>query len=123
VPLPTVRRAITGDTIMRLSTPLAALISVLGVSATLAQNGSSRQGLRIAVAQCAECHRVANERHGSPNPSAPTFRQIAEVPGMTSIALKAALRTSHKTMPNVITGDREADDLIAYILSLRRSGR
>ena len=104
---------------MRLSTPLAALIFVLGVSPTLAQNGSSREGLRISVAQCAECHRVANEGASSPNPSAPTFRQIADVPGMTSIALRAALRTSHKTMPNVIIDDRDANDVIAYILSLK----
>jgi len=29
------------------------------------------------------------------------------------------LRTSHRSMPNVVVKDRDADNLVAYILSLK----
>jgi hypothetical protein len=38
---------------------------------------------------------------------------------MTSIALTAALQTSHATMPNVMLAAEEQADVIAYILSLK----
>jgi hypothetical protein len=38
---------------------------------------------------------------------------------MTSIALSAALNTSHRTMPNIILQADEQADVIAYILSLK----
>jgi mono/diheme cytochrome c family protein len=107
-------------TIMRSSIGLAILTYFVATAAAHAQaTGSPQQGLRIALAQCAECHRVANERGSSSNPAAPSFKQISEVPGMTNVALRAALRTSHRTMPNVIIDDNEINDLTAYILSLR----
>ena len=55
----------------------------------------------------------------SPNPAAPTFEDIANIPGMTSAALTAALRTSHETMPNVMIKEADTSDLVAYILSLK----
>jgi hypothetical protein len=38
---------------------------------------------------------------------------------MTSIALTAALQTSHRTMPNVVIKGDDADNIVAYILSLQ----
>jgi hypothetical protein len=38
---------------------------------------------------------------------------------MTTMALTAALRTSHRTMPNVIIHSSDISDLVAYILSLK----
>lgn len=103
---------------------LAALIFLSNVSAAQAQtNGNPREGLRIALAQCAECHRVANERSISPKAAAPSFKRIANVPGMTSRALRTALRTSHKTMPNVIISNNDMADLVAYILTLKDDAR
>jgi hypothetical protein len=40
---------------------------------------------------------------------------------MTAAALRAALNTSHRTMPNLVIKDDDADSIIAYILSLRDS--
>ena len=106
---------------MRLLVGLVAL-TYLGVLADAqAQTlGDSRAGLRIVRAQCAECHRIANERGSLRNAAAPSFKQVADTPGMTSTALTAALRTSHRTMPNVIIPNAEIRDVVAYILSLRR---
>jgi hypothetical protein len=38
---------------------------------------------------------------------------------MTSIALSAALNTSHRTMPNIMLQPDEQADVIAYILTLK----
>ena len=80
--------------------------------------GNPDQGRRIARAQCAECHLVDKLPGQSPNLIAPTFERIANIPGMNSAALTAALRTSHETMPNVIIKGTDLSDVIAYILSM-----
>jgi mono/diheme cytochrome c family protein len=80
--------------------------------------GNPNQGLRIARAVCAECHLVDKVPGQSPNLAAPTFEHIAKIPGMSSAALTAALRTSHETMPNVIIKGSDLSDVIAYVLSL-----
>src|SRR5271166_1011909 len=81
--------------------------------------GSPGQGVRLARAQCAECHLVEKGQGHSPNPAAPTFEHIANISGITGMALTAALRTSHGTMPNVIIKGSAIGDLVAYILSLK----
>jgi mono/diheme cytochrome c family protein len=83
--------------------------------------GNPNQGLRIARAVCAECHLVDNVPGQSPNLAAPTFGHIANIPGMSSAALAAALRTSHETMPNVIVKGSDLSDVIAYVLSLKEN--
>ena len=62
--------------------------------------GSIRDGRRLAHAACAQCHRV-DKTEFSTNPAAPAFENIANVPGMTTTALTVALRTSHRSMPNL----------------------
>jgi hypothetical protein len=47
------------------------------------------------------------------------FETIAKTPGMTAIALTAALRTPHRTMPNVIVADDDLRNVVAYVLSLQ----
>ena len=49
----------------------------------------------------------------------PAFRDIANTPGMTAMALKVFLTSSHPKMPNLILTPEEAADVTAYILSLR----
>jgi mono/diheme cytochrome c family protein len=96
-------------------------ICVAAIGAAQAQSiGSPGQGLTLARAQCAECHLVDKVPGRSPNPAAPTFEHIANISGMTSMALTAALRTSHGTMPNVIIPSSDISDLVAYILSLKQ---
>ena len=59
----------------------------------------------IARERCAECHLTGKEKGRSTNESAPTFAKIANIPGMTATALRAALNTSHGTMPNLVIKD------------------
>jgi mono/diheme cytochrome c family protein len=93
-------------------------IIVSAATAQAAQIGSVEQGLAIARARCAECHLIVKEDGRSTNEKAPTFARIANIPGMTAAALRAALNTSHSTMPNLVITDDDADSIIAYILSL-----
>jgi mono/diheme cytochrome c family protein len=81
--------------------------------------GSAARGLALAQQVCARCHAVQKQQTQSPNDDAPTFQAIASVPGMTAIALSAALHTSHQTMPNLVLDRDELADVVAYILSLK----
>jgi mono/diheme cytochrome c family protein len=84
-----------------------------------AQEGNVGRGAQIAQTICVACHVVARGQSAAPNSQAPPFPTIASTPGMTSIALTAALMTSHRLMPNIVLEPEERRDVIAYILSLR----
>jgi mono/diheme cytochrome c family protein len=87
---------------------------------TLAQEADNvGHGRQVAQTICVECHVVARDQKVSPNSEAPPFPMIAATPGMTSIALTAALLTSHRQMPNIMLEPDERRDVIAYILSLK----
>jgi len=100
---------------------IAATIWATACSAQAAQVGSVQQGLRLARETCAQCHLVDKVMGRSTNDDAPTFKAIANTPGQTSAALAAALQTSHRTMPNVVIKGDDADNVIAYILSLKEA--
>jgi mono/diheme cytochrome c family protein len=81
---------------------------------------SPATGHRLAQAWCKQCHAIDAATAGSPG-AAPDFAAVANQPSTTSISLKAFLQTSHKSMPNLEITPSETDDLVNYILSLKRS--
>jgi mono/diheme cytochrome c family protein len=100
-------------------------IALLAVTASVmtyplrAQEGDARRGAEIARTICAACHAVSTRIAVSPNSASPPFWKLAGTSGMTSIALSAALLTSHQSMPNIILEPEQRRDVIAYILSLK----
>ena len=86
--------------------------------AVAAEDAQVRAGRVIAETNCAECHDVRSGQRTSS--AAPSFEAIANVPGMTPLALQAALQTSHRTMPNVMLDAEELRAIVSYILALRR---
>lgn len=94
------------------------LLAVAAGTAAAADADDVRAGRGLAVQICSDCHAVRPAEVDSPNRNAPSFEDIAGVPGISPIALKVALRTSHRDMPNLILNDDEIDRIIAYILSL-----
>jgi hypothetical protein len=55
---------------------------------------------------------------------APDFVDIANETGTTAMALLVFLHTPHASMPNLVLTNDQSNDVIAYIMSLRRkSGR
>jgi len=84
-----------------------------------AQNigGNIEAGRALAQAWCAECHRVEPGRFGI---FAADFGEVANLPSTTALSLRVFLQSNHKEMPNISLKPAEADDIIAYILSLKR---
>lgn len=80
----------------------------------------AERGRAYAESNCARCHAVTPGERLSPNPAATPFQEIAETPGVTARALRAWLRTSHPTMPDLLVESRDIDDLWAYMEALRR---
>jgi mono/diheme cytochrome c family protein len=78
------------------------------------QVGDAAAGGRLVEAVCAVCHDPAGGRR------APAFAAVAAMPSTTAASLGVFLRTSHSSMPNLMLTQTERDDVIAYILSLRK---
>jgi mono/diheme cytochrome c family protein len=95
------------------------MLIAAATSAEAQERGDARKGLNHARSVCAECHAVLPSETISPNAKAPTFKTVANTPGMTATALAVWFRTSHPTMPNLIINPEDMDDVIAYVLSLR----
>ena len=76
-------------------------------------------GRQIAAKICGNCHEVSPAM--SPKTAVgPRFEDIANLPSTTALSLKVFLRSSHKRMRNLILSGADSDDVIAYILSLKR---
>jgi len=106
------------------TTSLAALTVAATFAATAGlaraqEAGSVQEGLKLAREVCSECHLVVKSPGLSTNPDAPTFAAIANTKGVTRTALFAMLQTSHKEMPNLVIKGDDAQNIIAYILSLK----
>ena len=68
---------------------VSAVFSILGmVAASQAQDiGDVQQGRQLALDVCASCHAVRAGQTQSPLATAPSFEEIAHMPGMTAAAL------------------------------------
>ena len=117
---------------MARSTWLQVLIAVIGALAVLLfvrlhnaggaplPSDSISAGHRLAEAWCKDCHAIeaatAGVRGGPPD-----FTTIANRPSTTALSLKVFFKTSHRRMPNLIIAPEQADNLVDYILSLKRN--
>jgi mono/diheme cytochrome c family protein len=104
----------------RLSVALiaTATMAVWSVPGRTQESGGAKRGSTVALETCAGCHGVRRGER-SLNPKAPPFGTIAEVNGMTAMALNVALLTSHPVMPNIKLEPQQRLDVIAFILSLK----
>ena len=82
--------------------------------------GDPQKGSALAQRFCAECHAVGKRDVSSPNSEAPSFTAVASTPGMTAMALNVFFQTPHRTMPNLILESDQKNDIIAYIMSLKK---
>lgn len=100
---------------------LVLLILIVGLagSAGAQESGDPARGLTVARELCGSCHAVRRGQEVSPNPVAPPFVRVANIPGMTAMALNHLMHSSHKTMPNIILAPEDQWHLVAYILSLQ----
>jgi mono/diheme cytochrome c family protein len=100
-----------------------AIISLLALPALApakAQDlpGDVAAGRQLAETWCATCHQI-NPSGKRPAVGAPPFPDIANLSSTTALALNVFLRTSHDVMPNYQMRREDADNVVAYILSLK----
>jgi mono/diheme cytochrome c family protein len=82
--------------------------------------GDKEAGRAFALGVCSVCHVVSPDQL-SPREftTAPDFQSIANTRGMSDVALHEFLFGTHPTMPNMRLSEKQADDVIAFILQLR----
>lgn len=102
-------------------------LSLVMLSVALAQSahaqGDVAAGSDYAEAVCAECHAVKKGQRVSPHERAPAFELVANARGMTETALRVWFQSPHPSMPNLVLREKTADDLVAYIMSLKQDSR
>jgi len=92
-----------------------------------APGGDLEAGRYLAFSVCSECHVVAADQPSPPDrkPPAPSFAEIANQRGVSSASLHHFLLSTHRSfdappdMPRMWFTQKEADDVVTYILSLR----
>jgi mono/diheme cytochrome c family protein len=84
------------------------------------QLGDAVAGRRLAMEWCGTCHLVGPDVRRGAADLAPPFAEVASDPSTTDFRLRAFLMTPHQRMPDFKLSREQTDDLIAYILSLRR---
>ena len=107
---------------MRHRVRLIAAILLVGSPFPLAAQeiGDLTTGKQLAESWCSSCHVVTPSSQSGAATGVPTFAAVARMPSSTAMSLRAFLQTPHARMPDLHLSRDETDDLIAYILSLRR---
>jgi len=111
--------------LLRCSLLALSLVTAAG-SATAQVLGDAHAGLIYADGVCSECHAVKKGERVSPHERAPAFEVVANTRGMTEMALRVWFQSPHPSMPNLMLTEKNSDDLVAYIMSLkqgRQTGR
>jgi cytochrome c len=100
---------------------VAAWVFALGTPADSQEAGDLAAGRQIAKQWCSECHQIDDkEPRTESDTGAPSFPDVASTASTTALSLKVFFRSSHVDMPDFHISPAEADDLAAYILSLKR---
>jgi mono/diheme cytochrome c family protein len=105
---------------MKHAIALAALTLLVLAPEARAQQADVEAGRAYAVQVCAACHAVLANEQISPSAEAPTFQSVADTPGMTEMALTVWLQSSHPTMPNIVLGQDDLRNVVAYIRSMEK---
>jgi mono/diheme cytochrome c family protein len=102
---------------------VAVVVATASYSASAQEFGDAGAGLAYADGVCAECHAVKKGQRVSPHERAPAFELVANTRGMTEMALRVWFQSPHPSMPNLRLTEKQSDDLVAYIMSLKEGRR
>jgi len=103
-------------------TIVAALLLAAPVRAQDQDPKDVRDGRAFAQRVCAICHGIQLGQV-SAVAGAPSFYTIAATRGMSPLALRVALESTHRSMPNFAFTADELRTVIAYIMSLQPRGK
>jgi len=99
---------------------LSALFATVSHKTFAQETGDPTKGLIHAQQVCAQCHAIRQGDKRSPHPLAPSFEVIANTSGVTGMSLAASLHSTHQNMPDFVLSRTDRNNVIAYILSLKR---
>jgi mono/diheme cytochrome c family protein len=94
-----------------------------------AAGASVAAGKQLALTVCSACHVVADKQEFEPLliQKTPSFQNIADDPKTTAAGLRKFITATHwdektvpMTMPNQMLAGGQADEVVAYIMSLRK---
>jgi mono/diheme cytochrome c family protein len=106
------------------TTRISFLVAMVSVIAYFADDGrpalaaDALNGKRLAERWCAACH-VIDITQREANADAPPFDDIAKRPNFSESGLVTFLLDPHAKMPNMSLTRIEANDIVAYIGTLR----
>ena len=112
---------------MRATKTLLRCAGLLGIAGAMLGGGGAWAdtagpvvaGKAVAQRWCVSCHVVSTtQKQGSDQ--APTWRAVANRPGTSSDSLHAFLAHPHGKMPDFKLSSTDVDNVVAYILSLKR---
>ena len=89
---------------------------------------TARKGLYLAAIACSTCHKVAVDQRAAPvlAPPAPSFDSIAQRPDLNADVLEHFITSTRRNvdhpadMPNPYLLEYQVQEIVAYILSLRK---
>ncbi len=97
----------------------ACMAAISSASAPAQSFGDPAAGRIIATTICVQCHRISG-LDNDPNRTPPDFGAVANMPSFTELAMRVFLQTPHGQMPRYQFSQSELDDIIAYLVSLKR---
>jgi mono/diheme cytochrome c family protein len=109
---------------------LGLALAAIAAPALAATAGSISAGRQTALNVCSACHVVAAKQEFEPLlvQKTPSFQEVADRPDTTAASLRRFITKTHwdektlpMTMPQQMLLDQQTNDVIAYILSLRKT--
>jgi mono/diheme cytochrome c family protein len=100
-----------------------ALCTAMVSASSFAQpgHGSPQRGRGLAERLCVACHVIDRRTSGPVRADVPSFPAIAGRPGSTAEYLAGKIIVPHPAMPGVALTADEIRDIVAYIVTLKRS--
>lgn len=89
------------------------------VSWAQADLGDVGRGHDLARTTCAACHQVEKGDTSEKFMDVASFQTVANNRARTKLALLVFLKSPHANMPDIVLSEKEIDNVIAYIMSLK----
>jgi len=105
-----------GDHLRDRALAVAIVFFLTGAFAAFAQDAAN--GQHLAQRWCTECHAIETVRTRVNR--APPFAAIAAKPDISADMIASFLRLPHATMPNFPLSRKDAQDLAAFIMEMKK---
>jgi mono/diheme cytochrome c family protein len=102
---------------------IAASVILYRAPARAADAEQVKRGGELAKTWCSGCHVTGARSQRSAADIAPTFADIANNKAISDARIRGVLNRPHGRMPTDALTARQIDDVVSYILSLRRKSR